>query len=245
MGSRPTLLFDLDNTLVTCAPYYATARESLVADQSQRTGLPPEVVQRTLDAIDQIGMQIDDWSARRLPTTFRLVSEVLDRARGVSVDMEAAEAAVAEAEAVFHAPYDPLPEVHATLLRYYAGGWRLRICTKGEPWVQWRKVVRAGFDELVESVHVFADKRVATWKAFLEETALDPKTTLVIGDSWEDDIVATHAAGLNSVWIHPEAVAPGVVREGERTVPCVPGVAMLPQVVAVRPKAGAWRGKAA
>lgn len=96
-----------------------------------------------------------------------------------------------------------LPGVELTIAEL-ASRHRLTLFTKGRRHEQLRKLERSGLGRHFRHVEVPAEKDLAAYRRLVEEAALDPERTFMIGNSPRSDINPALRAGLRAVFIpHP------------------------------------------
>jgi putative hydrolase of the HAD superfamily len=77
----------------------------------------------------------------------------------------------------------------------------LLLLTKGDQTEQQRKIDASNLAHHFSSVHIVAEKRVATYRELVTEQGLLPAATWMIGNSPRSDILPARAAGLGAVFI--------------------------------------------
>lgn len=87
-------------------------------------------------------------------------------------------------------------------------GYRLHMCSNGFHEVQYRKLKACGmtdyFDTIVLSEDAGANKPSKTYFDYaFRMTGANPKTTLMIGDNFQTDILGAKGAGLDVMWFNP------------------------------------------
>ena len=96
-----------------------------------------------------------------------------------------------------------VPEVAATLDEL---GRRhsLVLLTKGDQAEQQGKLDASGLAGHFDSVHIVAEKDVATYRRLAGELSLDPGATWMIGNSPKSDILPAREAGWNAAFLPNE-----------------------------------------
>lgn len=121
--------------------------------------------------------------------------------------------------------FDVYPDVRPTLTELQARGLTVAICSNWD-WCLDRHLVHNGIADKLDAVVCSATVGVrkphpAIFDLLLERTGADPRKTLFVGDSWNDDVLGAQVAGLTPVHI---------VRSGECRTPdhdavaCVSGL---------------------
>jgi len=77
----------------------------------------------------------------------------------------------------------------------------LLLLTKGQVTEQQNKVDISGLGHHFRSVHIVAEKNVATYRRLVREESLTPSETWMVGNSPKSDINPARAAGLNAVLV--------------------------------------------
>ncbi len=199
---KPTLVFDLDNTLCMCGTYYRKAHEAFVALAHRETGIAPELCLEVLTGLDLTATKMPNgWGTWRMPAAYAASMQALHRLAGkhctVAVETDAAQIA----EQVFNAPYTLYPGARETLHHYSEGGWQLLLVTKGDPELQERKIARHCLNDLFDGVHVVPRKSETILSSLLAAHDVDRSNSWSIGDSPKDDIGPALACGLRTIEI--------------------------------------------
>ena len=80
----------------------------------------------------------------------------------------------------------------------------LLLLTKGQVTEQQNKVDISGLGHHFRSVHIVAEKNVATYRRLVREESLTPSETWMVGNSAKSDINPARLAGLNAVFLPNE-----------------------------------------
>lgn len=199
------LITDLDDTLVSCQPYYTQALGDAGRVFEQRLGITSDVAISLIRAVEAMravqeeGFRVD-----------RLFDSAVDAASIAVADREDAEMVplvlivVAELEVAFRiireAPYPLLPQVRETLETYRDAGWRIHCWTKGEPDFQLSKIRHAKLHEVFDKTHVVPKKNATRLQQLIDALPAGADVT-VVGDSYKDDISSALAVGVTAVWV--------------------------------------------
>ncbi len=198
----PTLIFDLDQTLVECTRFYVDAKTQFVQFQHGRTGLPIEFIDNLLGVIDIAALKgKNPMSPERFPSSFRATSYALDSYLHQVPDIEAGTESYRIGDTVFDAEYPMYEGVHDLLDRYSDGGWLLAVLTKGDQQVQERKLKINNLSERFDGVFITPEKSAEVLNWAVWHLKADPKRTWVIGDSIRDDIVPAETLGLGRIHV--------------------------------------------
>lgn len=202
MSTKPTLIFDLDNTIVECGQYYLNAQEQLVTAQNERTGVDPAVIKAIFGAIDLHSTKLPGgFSRNRYPRSFQAAAAVLDIIRGERIDHGEGFRMWKIGDAVFSAPYTPYDGAIGTLETYQRGGWNLILCSKGEDSVQQRKIDINGLQRFFapQRTYITLVKSVELLQRIVAEQEIDTEQSWYVGDSMKDDIGPALAVGMKAV----------------------------------------------
>lgn len=200
--THPTLIFDLDGTLVRCAEYYKAAIVAFGEATQERLGMPAAEAEELVRQIDICAIKASgSWMRDRWPRSFRGASLAADAMMGQAPNLTAAAEAAELAEQTFRAPYPLYPGARDVLLAMRAGGWRLVLYTKGDPEVQWRKVRLNALEPLFHAIEVTPKKDVSHLRRLCHEHNVDITTSWMIGDSRRDDIGPALALGLQTIQV--------------------------------------------
>lgn len=202
---KPTLIFDLDNTLVECGQYYLDASDEFAAYQADRTGC---TIQFALDLCGVIDLEMakrpGGFRRDRFPTSFKATSYALDAIAGLLPNPDAGKISYWIGDEVFRAPYTPYDGVFETLDYYANGGWQLVLLTKGDAEVQTRKINMHGFDRWfpTEQQFITLSKNPEYLHRVMRAVNATPSHTWVIGDSIRDDIGPALEVGVGAVEVN-------------------------------------------
>jgi HAD superfamily hydrolase (TIGR01509 family) len=190
-----SILFDLDDTLIDTAAALAPRANHEAARAMVQAGLeaPLEVVERVRAGLERRG-------------GLGTVDERTARAFGGGTEEAAAgqRAYFDRAASLRRGDVELMPGVRAMLARL-GRAHELLLVTWGDPVTQARKVelLRLG-SRFAEVVYVdrraHADK-FGPMQALLRRRRLAPAAVLVVGDSWEREILAGHQLGARTCWI--------------------------------------------
>jgi putative hydrolase of the HAD superfamily len=113
----------------------------------------------------------------------------------------------------------PLMAGAEALVRSLAGRYPLGLLTNGPSDIQRLKLARTGLADCFDAVVVSGELGIgkpdpAVFREVLERLGAEPDSAVMVGDSWERDIVGAVGVGMSAVWVSrgrdvPEAL-PGV-----------------------------------
>lgn len=95
------------------------------------------------------------------------------------------------------------------LLEYLKPKYKMHILSNGFREVQYKKIensrLKPYFDKIILSDEIGINKpHVDFFKHALETTSSLPTETLMIGDSWEADIVGAYNSNIHQLWFNPQ-----------------------------------------
>lgn len=198
------LIFDLDDTLSDCGIYYRNQQKQFTEFQSQRTGLPEELIHTLRENIDVTFTSTPDgFSRARFPRSFASTSATIDIMLGNPVDETAAERSFLLGDEVFNAMYPLRDGIEDMLNAYMRNEHRLYILTKGDYDVQIRKVALNGLRQWFDNdrIYIVAQKTSDDLQRVLTDHNINPINAVMIGDSMRDDVGNAKTVGITSVWV--------------------------------------------
>lgn len=201
-----TALFDLDDTLFDHKHARRCALRRLAWDFPHLNAFPIEKVEvvhekhlvatheRLLDGT----LSQDDARAERLIAFLADFNIPIDRSTAGKVDVGY--------RAVYTQSRRPVPGA-VELIDALRGRMKLGVVTNGLVPDQWDKLRVCGLDKAFDAVVISAELGVRKPNRAIFETALErlgstPGDSVMIGDSWQNDIVGAHSAGLAAIWIN-------------------------------------------
>lgn len=197
---KPTLIFDLDNTLVECGQYYTDASEAFAELQASTTGCPPKFALDLHQVIDvEMAKRPGGFRRDRFPTSFAATSLALDAIQGKAPDSAKAHKSFEIGDSVFTAEYTPYDGAIETLHHYRAGGWQLVLLTKGDKEVQSYKIDRHNLRNFFDHIYITLTKSPEYLGQVLQEVDARPSHTWYMGDSVRDDIGPALKLGIGAV----------------------------------------------
>ena len=192
-------VFDADDTLWESAVFYSQTLQRF-ADLMEQFQVSR---QQTVDLVkkkDQERFKAHAFGVE--PFNASLEELFLDRVP--EADSRARELLSKILDDHYNHPLILLPGVREVLENLRQRGKRLFICTKGEARHQELKIKRSGLTELVDSFAVVKRKDEETFKALLGSWQVSRSKTLIVGDSYNDDILPMLKIGATAVYIpHP------------------------------------------
>ncbi|AUV82944.1 haloacid dehalogenase [Salinigranum rubrum] len=191
-----TVLFDLDDTLVT----YNRSTAELLDESFGAVGVDPFFsAEAYFSRYEEFLPTTDSMEALR-EACFAAIAD--DSGRDPSLGRDVARAFNARRD---HGDVRLLPGAR-DVLDAFADEYRLGIVTNGPPDVQRPKLVGAGLDETFETV-VFAGydtepkPKPEPFRRALAALDSSADRAAHVGNSLASDVAGAHAAGLRSVWV--------------------------------------------
>ncbi len=99
------------------------------------------------------------------------------------------------------------------LLNYLKPNYEMHILSNGFTEVQYKKIENSGlkpyFDKIILSDQIGINKpHTEFFIHALEQTNANPAQTLMIGDSWDADIVGAYNSNIDQLWFNPKGLQP-------------------------------------
>jgi putative hydrolase of the HAD superfamily len=193
------VVFDGDDTLWFVEHLYDQAR-SAAALVVKRAGLDPvrwEVLERRIDVenVERFGV-----SALRFPTSCLTAYQVLASETGHSPDPAVAAGVLSAAETVFTMPATPADGVEEVLERLRTA-FELALLTKGDSWVQRKRIDDAGLASEFATIRIVPEKGEPEFRDLLEDFGVDPGQGWSVGNSLASDINPALRVGMTAIWI--------------------------------------------
>jgi putative hydrolase of the HAD superfamily len=203
------IICDMDDTLLPCGPFYVKAQKDFAEFQNERTGLPHETCLDLMKHIDLVSITLPNaFNRERYPRSFKAASYVIDMlANDGTLDIEAAHKSFDIGNSVFSAPYDLFEGVQKALEILKVNGYNLFLLTKGDENIQNEKIDRNSLRDIFTPDHIYIvpKKNGQNIVRIIREHDLDPKETIMVGDSLRDDVGSAIEAGISSAWVHENA----------------------------------------
>lgn len=147
------------------------------------------------------------------PSTLRVLKELL-RSRHVAVPDETAEKALRAMYAVTQTNWRVERDAAATLRILLKRGYRLGAISNGSDdknamEILDRARMRQAFDIIITSAaHGRRKPAASIFQAALAHFQLEGRMAVMIGDSYEADILGAHALGMSTIWFTKHVAAP-------------------------------------
>ncbi len=213
-----SLLFDLFGTVVHFAPRVPTVE---IGGEKWRTtmGWLSDAVRETLpdisfDAFTKALMSVTaEMTRQRAPEYLELPSRqrflrALQQLPQPIPNIEAAAERLSLVHMDHLASQTMLPAGHQETLSDLGSRYRLALISNFDHGATARRVLRDhGVDHFFELILISEEfgrrkPHPAIFISVLEKLGVAPSEAMYIGDSWDDDVVGAHNAGIPSVWIN-------------------------------------------
>jgi putative hydrolase of the HAD superfamily len=196
---RRFLVFDADDTLWENNIYFERAFDDFVEFLNHST-LTPAQVRDVLNEIELVNSKIHGYGAKNFG---RNLQEAYHHLAEREIREDHLAHVMSLAERILEQPLELIDGVEETL-QYLASRHDLTLFTKGHPEEQRLKVDRSGLGAYFGHTAIVKEKDAAAYLRLVEERALDPAQTWMIGNSPKSDINPALEAGLNAVLVpHP------------------------------------------
>lgn len=194
-GLRQTLLVDADDTLWENNSYFIEALVRFL-DRMEGLGQPRQIVERTLRERERARTRIGGYGSLNFAASLEETAEIL--LGTVSPELSAEIDGLGRE--IYHHAIELLPRVKETAATL-AGRHDLWIVTKGHLAEQLGKVERSGLRPYFKGVEVMREKDPDSYAEIIDRHGFDLARTWMIGNSPKSDIVASAAAGLQTVYV--------------------------------------------
>ncbi len=193
---RQHLIIDADDTLWENNIYFERAFDDFVA-HLDHSSLTAREIRDVLDAIESVNARIHGYGSLNFARNLRQTYERLCERPINEADLRAV---MGFAERILECPIEMIDGVAETL-PHLAERHDLTLFTKGHPEEQKLKVDRSGVGQFFAHTAIVKEKDVEAYRKLVEERAMDPERTWMIGNSPKSDVNPALAAGLGAVFI--------------------------------------------
>ncbi|MDQ3044286.1 MAG: HAD family hydrolase [Chloroflexota bacterium] len=190
------MIFDADDTLWENNIYFERAIHRFI-EFLDHSHLSPIDVRAVLNEIEHANVADHGFGALSFTRGLRTCFERLTERELSQSDMTTVEAL---GLAILDQELELIAGVEETLA-LLGQRHQLLMLTKGDAEEQRLKIERSGLADYFTHTIVVPDKRTATYVTVIEECALEPSLTWMIGNSPKSDINPALAAGLNAAFI--------------------------------------------
>lgn len=196
------VIFDLDDTLVLCNEYYRQIIDEVASHITVSTGLDNQKSKELITSINNFSITLPNGFGReRFPTTLQAAYTAACAITRTPILQEKSTHIFNIGDSVFGKPYSLLPGA-INALREAKKNWGMFLWTKGDIGVQTSKIEKNNLFEFfpMTHCHVLPQKRKYELLEICLKHNLNPPETLMIGDSYPDDIQS--AIDVDMPYIH-------------------------------------------
>jgi putative hydrolase of the HAD superfamily len=193
---RQHLIIDADDTLWENNVYFERAFQEFVEFLDHST-LSAEEVRGVLDEIELANQETHGYGAENFGRNLLQCYQRLAEREISGADLERVRSF---ARRILEHPIELIEGVQETL-RYLSGRHDVLLFTKGHPDEQKLKIDRSGLGPLFRHTAIVKEKDAASYSALVQQCALDPERTWVVGNSPKSDINPALEVGLNAIFI--------------------------------------------
>jgi len=200
--SIPTLIFDMDDTVMHCGSLYQSTADQVVARISKRTGMPPVDVDDIFHRLNFIGLGMGHRKPM-IARAFAATSVVADifMNSGIS-DAGREEAFDAGIDLLYNTQYDLIDGVEDVLATFQTAGWQMILYTQGVRPAQLLKIYQADLPTWFgKNLEVVDFKEVSVLHDIVDKYDIDVPNSWMIGDSLRSDIRPATIVGLNTALV--------------------------------------------
>ncbi len=193
---RQHLIIDADDTLWENNVYFELAFDEFADFLNHSTLRPPEV-RAVLDQIELANSKINGYGSLNFGNNLQ---QCYQRLAERTIRPEDLAQVKGFALRILEQPLEIIDGVAETL-EYLASRHDLTLFTKGHPEEQKMKIDRSGLGIWFGHTAIVKEKDVASYRKLVEERALQPDLTWMIGNSPKSDVNPALEAGLNAVFV--------------------------------------------
>ncbi len=193
------LLIDADDTLWENNIYFERAFDDFCEFLSH-SALTASQVRVTLDEIELANSRVHGYGSLNFGRNLRQCYARLAEREVSEKDLHTV---TGFAERILESPMEVIDGVAATL-EYLAARHDLTLFTKGHPEEQKLKIDRSGLGRWFSHTAIVKEKDAGSYRRLVEERALEPGRTWMIGNSPKSDINPALESGLNAVLVPHE-----------------------------------------
>lgn len=197
---REAVIFDGDDTLWSTEQLYDDARSNARALVAAR-GLDGAEWEELERRIDVSNVAVFGYSPVRFPTSCRQAYEEACRRYGRAAEDVVALQIESAARAVFERTPPVVPCAVNVLSELRRRGVRLALLTKGDRFVQERRIERSGLRGLFDVIRIVTEKSPSVFGEVVESLGAQVGNTWMVGNSIRSDVLPALEAGLRAAWI--------------------------------------------
>jgi putative hydrolase of the HAD superfamily len=193
---RQNLIVDADDTLWENNIYFERAFEEFAQFLAHST-MSPRQVRDVLDRIEDANRKIHGYGSLNFARNLR---QCYERLAEREIGEDDRRTAMGFAERILECPMEVIDGVRETL-DYLASRHDLTLFTKGHPDEQRLKIDRSGLGEYFGHTAIVKEKDATAYRNLVNQRAMAPERTWMIGNSPKSDINPALEAGLNAVFV--------------------------------------------
>lgn len=198
-----TLLIDADDTLWENNIHYDACIRDF-ADLMGEQGFDPGEAEDVMEAVERERIPLVGYAPEEFGRSLVITYERLCARHSEPVRRDVARAILEIGNRVISYPIELLDGVEQTL-SWLSRRYQLLLVTKGDEEVQEDKLTRSGLRGFFDAVHVVPEKDVTVFRSLVEEYALCPEQTWMVGNSPRSDINPAVEAGVGAIYLpHPD-----------------------------------------
>ena len=190
-----TIIFDADDTLWECEPFFQQTKQFvcyLLKDYADEKTLKELIYKNHIAKLELYGYGVKGY-------ILSLVKTALDVSE-MKVSTDIIDSIIALGDTMLNDPIVLLPGVEQ-VLKDLKPSYRLVMITKGDLLDQMNKLKRSGLEEYFEKVEVVSEKDEATYKQVFEKMGIEPSNALMVGNSLKSDVLPVVAIGGTGVHV--------------------------------------------
>ena len=193
------VVLDGDDTLWFIEHLYDDARAACfkIIEEAGLDVARWEQLERSIDVenVESLG-----FSAKRFPTSCVDAYRRLASESGREVEVSVEEAIKTAAQEVFHREASPANNVSGIcgLLRRR---FRIALLTKGEEWVQRKRIADAGLMNAFDYVAIVKEKTESEFLEVLRKVGVPPPSAWSVGNSLSSDVNPALRIGMKAIWV--------------------------------------------
>ena len=195
----PTIIFDLDDTLIRTNKIYQNARSQFTKIMTE-LGFPAQESLEKLDEIDIEHVNQQGFARERYPLSLTKTYHFYCQNHGKKVDKKIENEVAQIGWRVFEQKPEPVEGVNmvlGTLKERYT----LILATLGDQKTQQYKIKHSGLKHYFKAIHILSYKSPEEYQEVLEEHNLEKEKTWLVGNSIRSDLNPGLQLGLNCILI--------------------------------------------
>ncbi len=190
-----TIIFDADDTLWECEPFFQQTKQFvcyLLKEYADEKTLKELIYKNHIAKLELYGYGIKGY-------ILSLVKTALDVSK-MKVSADVIDSIIALGDTMLNDPIVLLPGVEQ-VLKELKPNYRLMMITKGDLLDQMNKLNRSGLGEYFEKVEVVNEKDEANYQRVFEKMGIEPSNALMVGNSLKSDVLPVVAIGGTGVHV--------------------------------------------